>query len=185
MKERISAPIRRFIAAALAVLFVLVFNIAIMQPLMEAMTQRIEALADARFRLARMRAVVARKPDYSSSQLAAIEAQVDTLPFRGDDVGQAVLGLQAAVQSLAEKSDVQLEQINIAATASGRKNREFGVSFAAHGSQKNMMQYLQILAASRPLITLDDWHITMDPDERDKLRISAIARGFWYPAEFQ
>jgi len=185
MREKISAPIRRFAALAIAVLLMLVGNIVIVQPLTEAMKQRIDALADARFRLARMRAIAARKPDYSSNQLAAVEAQVATLPFRGDDIGQAALGLQAAVQSLAEKSGVQIEQINIVATASGRENREFGVSFVAHGSQKNMMQYLQVLAAFRPLIALDDWHITVDHDERDKLRISAIARGFWCPAEFQ
>lgn len=108
---RLSKPIQRMAAVALALTAVLLAVTMILQPMLGAVRSSLDLLAEKRFALARLNVLAAEVAQIDPDQLRRDNARLDTLLISAPDSGSAAAALQSQLRTaLASQS---IEQLSI------------------------------------------------------------------------
>ena len=171
MIEEMSPFAQRILALGILLLGALLTLQLIVTPLLERVAVSRDALADSRYRLAKLESLDAR-PDMPKGQ--AIEPGLLILAATAQQAQNQLLGqisrIASATTVIVQKGQPQTTQ-TLASVAAA--------NIELSGSEASVMLFIDQLEAARPRMRLRAWRIDIIPEKPGELRLAATVVASW------
>jgi general secretion pathway protein M len=179
----LSPPVRRFAALGGVVLLIALVVSWVVQPALRWSTAKIEALADARFVMARAQSAARTVQDVAPAAVKEEEAEIHRLLLPGDTEAEAAAALQSLVSQMLSGPGVLVEGMKAEPTQDRAGLRGLQLGWRGNGDELAVMQALARLEQARPLVRLDRLALGVVSAAGTESRMSMELRvvAFWAP----
>jgi len=168
MTERFSPFTRRVLALGIAVLALLGLLNLVILPILGFTANRLSALEDARFRLARLEAIIARPPPERSAPVPA------SLYMNARSRQSATDTLISTIAASAARYEVHVDSIAPLEADPGRP-KAIALSLAVRGEQDKMLAWINELERGQPAVHFATWSLGPDASGGDPAPLPSAA----------